>query len=266
MPELPSFSLDGLNAVVCGSTQGIGRACAEAFADAGASITLVGRNEQALGMVKDGLAKSQSQCHGYLVADFSVHESLRTIIGDWVAEGGRAHILVNNTGGPPAGAGIDGEAEAFAMAFEQHIMCNQVLAQALVPGMREFGYGRIINIISTSVIAPIKGLGISNTIRGSVANWGRTLACELAQFGITVNNLLPGFTDTARLESLLKGKASRMGSTLEEVRDTAFASIPAGRFATPQETAAVATFLASPAAAYVNGVNLPVDGGRTAGQ
>jgi 3-oxoacyl-[acyl-carrier protein] reductase len=146
------------------------------------------------------------------------------------------------------------------------VLGNQLLAQLLVPGMKERSYGRIINIISTSVIRPISGLGVSNTTRGAVANWGRTLAGELAPFGITVNNVLPGFTDTARLKSLLSKKAEKAGAPPDQFAKDVAASIPPQRFARPEEIANVVAFLASPAASYVNGVNLPVDGGRLAVQ
>jgi 3-oxoacyl-[acyl-carrier protein] reductase len=173
---------------------------------------------------------------------------------------------VNNTGGPPAGLGIDARPEEYVAALAMHVASFQAMAQACVPGMRTAGYGRIINITSTSVVTPIKGLGVSNVVRAAIGNWTRTLASELGRFGITVNNILPGFTKTARLEALFKGKATRAGSTVDEVERDAIATIPAARLAGPEEIAAVALFLASPAASYVNGVNLPVDGGRLAAQ
>ena len=180
------------------------------------------------------------------------------------AERGPVHILINNTGGPAAGQASAAEPSAFTEAFGMHLAAGQAMVRGFVPSMKEAGYGRIINVISTSVITPIPGLGVSNTIRGAVANWGRTLAVELGPFGITVNNLLPGFTGTDRLASLFEGKAKRMGCTAEEIRDQAIRSIPAARIAEPEELAAAALFLASPAGSYVNGVNLPVDGGRVA--
>ena len=152
------------------------------------------------------------------------------------------------------------------LSEESDSLCNQLLVQTVVPGMKTLGYGRIVNIISTSVIAPIRGLGVSNTTRGSVANWGRTLAGELGGSGITVNNILPGFTDTARLGGLIRKKADRQGVTTDQVIADIKSAIPIGRFAEPAEIGAVAAFLASPEAGYVNGVNLPVDGGRTAWQ
>lgn len=253
---------------MCGSTQGIGKACAMELARLGASVTLVARNEEALAIAQRELPApgGAAQKHRHLVADFTDWQALREKVAAHTAAHGPVHILINNTGGPPAGPAFEARPEEYLRGFQMHILCNQVLVQAAAPGMREAGYGRIINIISTSVIQPIRGLGVSNTIRGAVGNWARTLAAELAPFGITVNNILPGFTDTARLQSLFRGRAERSGTSIEEVREQALATIPARRLGRPEEIAAVAGFLATPAAAYVNGVNLPVDGGRLAVQ
>jgi 3-oxoacyl-[acyl-carrier protein] reductase len=201
-----------------------------------------------------------------LAADFADPPGVQAKVAAHVTAFGPIHILVNNTGGPPHGAIVDATPEQFLQAISNHIICNQLLVQALLDGMKASGYGRIINIISTSVIAPIKGLGVSNTTRGAVANWGRTLAGELAPFGITVNNILPGYTATARLQSLFQAKAEKAGTTPDAIQRQVIESIPMGRLATPSEIAAVVGFLASPAASYVTGVNLPVDGGRTAVQ
>src|SRR5690606_21232029 len=201
------------------------------------------------------------QRHGFEVADFSDPAQVRAA-AERIARAGAAHILVNNTGGPPGGPIESAAPEAFEQAFRMHLLNNQILTQALLPGMKEAAYGRIINIISTSVKAPIPGLGVSNTIRAAVASWAKTLAGEVAHFGITVNNVLPGYTDTARLASLFEARAKRGGSTPDEERERTRASIPAGRLAAPEEIAAAVAFLATPAAAYINGINLPVDGGR----
>ena len=258
--------LEGRSAFVCGSTQGIGRACAETLAKLGAGVTLCARNETALAMVRDGLSTAHGQTHHMVTADFSDWQGVRDRAYRHVETHGPVHILVNNTGGPPAGPAIEAHPEEFLAGFTQHLLCNQALVQAVVMGMREAEYGRIINVISTSVITPIRGLGVSNTIRGAVGNWARTLAAELGPFGITVNNILPGFTATARLKSLFRGRAEREQSTPEEVERHVTAQIPARRLGTAEEIANVAGFLASPLASYVNGVNLPVDGGRIAAQ
>lgn len=256
------LDLRGRRAVVCGSTRGIGKAIAIELALLGANVTLVARNEPALGAVRRELHATEGQAHEYLVADFNFPEKLRTIINEYVAVK-EVHILVNNTGGPPGGPAIEARTDEFVSAFSAHLLCNQVLTQAVVPGMRKAQFGRIINVISTSVKAPIRGLGVSNTIRGAVANWSKTLSAELAPFGITVNNILPGATLTDRLIELNKVKAEKNNQSVEEVTDAMIREIPAGRLALPSEVAAAAAFLATPAAGYINGINIPVDGGRT---
>lgn len=258
--------LSGKRAVVCGSTQGIGRACAEELAGRGAEVILVARNEAALRVVAGGLATPHGGEHSFVRADFTDPEAVRRRVSAHLAEVGPAHILVNNTGGPPAAPLVEAEPEDFRRAITAHVASGQVLVQTLLPGMREAGYGRVINIISTSVIAPIPGLGVSNTTRAAVANWARTLAHELGPLGITVNNVLPGFTATKRLEELAEKVAAERDLPLELLEAEWQGGIPLRRFADPSEIAAVVGFLASPAASYVSGVNLPVDGGRTAAQ
>lgn len=257
------LNLKGKSALVCGSTQGIGKAIAEELANLGCSVTLCARNESKLEEVKGSLFQGSGQKHQVLVADFAKPNELKSTIDSHLADGNAYHILINNTGGPPGGQAIDADLEAFRIAFNQHLICNQILAQACVPGMKEAGFGRIINVISTSVKMPIQGLGVSNTIRGAVANWSKTLANELGQFGITVNNVLPGATSTQRLSSIIENKATKTGKTVEEVEMEMKSEIPARRFAGVDEVAAAAAFLASPAAGYINGINVPVDGGRT---
>lgn len=256
------LSLKGKNALVCGSTQGIGLAIAEELALLGANCILLARNEARLKELVAVLPRPEGQVHGYAVADFSVVSEVKQVVGKIAGEK-VIHILINNTGGPKAGPIIDAEAGAFEAAFRQHIVVNHLLVQALAPGMKKDRYGRIINIISTSVKIPLNNLGVSNTIRGAVASWAKTMANELAADGITVNNVLPGFTSTARLESLIGYNAAQRGWTEEEQARAMAAEVPARRFGTPNEIAAVAAFLASPAAAYVNGTSIPVDGGRT---
>jgi 3-oxoacyl-[acyl-carrier protein] reductase len=256
------LNLEGKRAVVCGSTQGIGKASAIELALLGASVTLIARNETKLAAVIGELKTSAKQQHGYLIADFDFPGAVEKVIKHF-ATTQSAHILVNNTGGPPAGLAIEASVGEYLKAFESHLICNQILAQALVPGMKEQKYGRIINIISTSVKTPVQGLGVSNTIRGAVANWSKTLSVELAPFGITVNNVLPGASMTQRIESLLQEKSKKTGKSLEELKKKMIGEIPAGRISEPHEVAAAVAFLASPAAGYINGINIPVDGGRT---
>jgi 3-oxoacyl-[acyl-carrier protein] reductase len=256
------LNLNGKRALVCGSTQGIGKASAVELAMLGATVTVVARNEEKLKAVCRELPASKAQQHDYIVADFNFPEQLRQKIGAY-AQKNVIHILVNNTGGPPAGPAIDARAEEFLSAFSAHLICNHILVQALVEGMKKEKYGRIINVISTSVKMPIRGLGVSNTVRAAVANWSKTLSLELASFGITVNNVLPGASMTGRLESIIEGRSGKTGKSTEEIKQEMIAEIPAGRISTPEEIAAAVAFLATPAAGYINGVNIPVDGGRT---
>jgi len=256
------LKLDGKNAVVCGSTQGIGKAAAIELALLGADITLIARDEKKLKAVAKDLPTPLGQKHDYLVADFNNPDQLQAGLEKHFSKE-PVHILINNTGGPAPGNAFDAKSDEYIKAFTNHVLCNQVLVQALVPGMKKSQYGRIINIISTSVKVPLRGLGVSNTIRGAVANWAKTLSLELAPFGITVNNVLPGTAMTSRLESLMKNRAKKGGKSVEEVRKDMIAEVPAGRIADPSEVAAAIAFLASPAAGYINGINLPVDGGRT---
>jgi 3-oxoacyl-[acyl-carrier protein] reductase len=256
-----NLGLTGKRAVVCGSTQGIGKAIAIELAHSGCAVTLVARNEEKLLSVKAEL--NNPELHSILVADFSWPEQLRQTIVDYVQKVSVNHILVNNTGGPAAGPAIEAETDHFEQAFRQHLVNNQNLVKLLTPGMKEAGFGRIINIISTSVKEPIPNLGVSNTIRGAVASWAKTLAAELGPFGITVNNVLPGFTKTGRLDALIAGNARKQQISEEEVQEKMISQVPARRFAEAAEIAAAVAFLASTAAAYINGINLPVDGGKT---
>ncbi len=257
------IDLSGKRALVCGSTQGMGRACAFEMARLGASVTLVARNHDSLCETCEELDRSAGQDHTTICQDFDDPQALGEKVRAHVEETGPIHILLNNTGGPAGGPILNATPEAFAKAFSQHLVCNQLLTQAVVPGMKAETFGRIINIISTSVKVPIPGLGVSNTTRGAVASWAKTLAGELGPFGITVNNLLPGFIDTARIYDVIKARAKQTGKDPDNVQATFIAQIPAGRFGNPKEVANVVCFLASPAASYVNGINLPVDGGRT---
>ncbi|HBH23545.1 MAG TPA: short-chain dehydrogenase [Cytophagales bacterium] len=255
--------LDHKNAVVCGSTQGIGKAIAIELAGLGANVFLLARNEASLKKTLNELPKESDQKHGYAIADFNHPEEVNQAIGQLLEDAGDIHILVNNSGGPPPGLASEATSEDFELAFRRHLVNNQQLVQAFVPGMKKAAYGRIINVISTSVKAPIPNLGVSNTIRGAVASWAKTISNELGGFGITVNNILPGLTHTARLESLIEQNAQNSGVSIEEMAKKMKSEIPAGRFADPEETAALAGFLAGPSAAYINGTSIRVDGGKT---
>ena len=257
------INLKGKRAIVCGSTQGIGKAAAQELASLGASVTLVARNQASLEKVKGELDTSAGQSHETLAVDFSMAADVKEKVGAYVKQAGPIHILVNNTGGPKGGAVLDAEQQEFVNAFSQHLLCNHILAQVVIPGMKTEHYGRIVNIISTSVKQPIPGLGVSNTVRAAVASWAKTLAGEVAPFGITVNNVLPGMTRTGRLDYVIRARSERSGKTVEAVTQEMMAEIPAGRFGEPHELGAVIAFLCSPAASYVNGISIRVDGGRT---
>jgi 3-oxoacyl-[acyl-carrier protein] reductase len=258
------ISLKGKRALVCGGTQGIGKAIALELAAFGAEVLLMARNEEKLKSIVKELKADDGQKHGYIVADFSAPEKVsrevQHYLGKFKLPG--VQILVNNAGGPAPGNILEAEPAQFKGAFDTHLINNHLLVQLLVPYMKEQKYGRIINIISTSVKEPIPGLGVSNTTRAAVAGWAKTLSSEVAGFGITVNNILPGYTKTERLNSLMEKKALAGNKTMKEVEAELLKDIPAGRFGEPEEQAALAVFLASPLAAYITGVNIQVDGGR----
>lgn len=253
----------GKNALVSGSTQGIGFEVALKLAKMGANVTLLARNEDKLREAQKALDTSFGQKHEYIVADFSIPESLKSVIGQAISQGSTFDILVNNTGGPKGGPIIKADIQEFIDAFNQHLICNHILAQAVVPNMEEKRWGRIINIISTSVKQPLPNLGVSNTIRGAVGNWSKTLANELGQFNITVNNVLPGATNTGRLKFIAESKSTTTGMTVDSIFEEMAEESPMHRIAEPWEIAAAVAFLASHEAGYINGINIPVDGGRT---
>lgn len=258
-----NLDLKNKKAIVCGSTQGIGKAIAIELANMGASVTLVARNEESLKKVKAELNSSVGQTHSYLCVDFTEPEKLKSLLEAFMSRNTPIHILINNTGGPPGGPINSAKVEEFISAFNNHLICNHILVQACMEGMKNAGYGRIINVISTSVKQPLPNLGVSNTIRAAVANWSKTLANELGKFNITVNNVLPGATSTQRLENIINTKATKNGLEIGVVKAEMLHEIPMGRFADASEIAAAVAFLASPSASYINGINLPVDGGRT---
>jgi 3-oxoacyl-[acyl-carrier protein] reductase len=257
-----NLSLTGKTALVCGSTMGIGKASAVELAMLGASCVLLARDEKKLAETARELDTTMNQRHQFLVADFQHPHEVKEK-AEAFAKTKTIHILVNNTGGPNSGAIVNADIEEFRIAFNNHLICNHILMQAVIEGMKKEKYGRIINIISTSVKIPLKNLGVSNTIRAAVANWSKTLANEVAAFGITVNNVLPGATNTQRLQSLIQNKSSTSGESIEALEKEMMREIPMQRFADPSEIAAAVAFLASPAASYITGINVPVDGGRT---
>jgi 3-oxoacyl-[acyl-carrier protein] reductase len=261
--RIMDISLEGKTAIVAGSTQGIGKAAALGMAKLGGRVILLARNRHKLESVLTELDEINRAGHDMIIADFSDPNNLQSAVKEWLSREASVHILVNNTGGPKGGPAIDAELQAFRSAFEMHLICNQILVQLVVPEMKKARYGRIVNVISTSVKQPLPNLGVSNTIRGAVANWSKTLANELGEFGITVNNVLPGATDTARLAAIARTKAEKTGKSEEEIMQQMAEASPMKRVAKPEEVAHAICFLASPAASYINGINLPVDGGRT---
>lgn len=251
------------NALVSGSTQGIGFEVAKQLAFAGCNVIMIARNEEKLKSCLNELDVKSGQKHAYLVADFSDPGQLSHVISEYIAKGNTIDILVNNTGGPKGGPILNADISEFTAAFNQHLICNHLLVQAVVPGMKANKWGRIINIISTSVKQPLPNLGVSNTIRGAVGNWSKTLANELGQFNITVNNVLPGATNTGRLKFIAETKANNTGISVDAIFDEMAEESPMGRIAEPAEIANAVVFLASDNASYINGINIPVDGGRT---
>jgi len=257
-----NLDLKGKYALVCGASQGLGLASAKELALLGATITLVSRSPEKLTEAVRQLDNSAGQQHTFITVDLSDPAAAKTAVEERLQHA-PITILVNNAGGPPPGPMIDTDPQELLKAFTTHLITSHVLAQLLTPGMKQVGFGRIINIVSTAVKQPINGLGISNTVRAAVANWAKTLANELGEFGITVNNVLPGFTNTDRLGYLFGKQAADQGVDKETILNRTVASIPAKRLGEPHEFGAAVAFLCSPAAAYINGINLPVDGGRT---
>jgi 3-oxoacyl-[acyl-carrier protein] reductase len=257
------LDLTGKHALVCGASQGIGRAAAIELAQLGADVSVLARSRDTLDELAAALARTHAQQHHDAVAvDMLDTGALQAAVVDLAATH-PVQILVNNTGGPPGGPAHSADPAAYLAAFRQHLVGGQTLVQALLPGMRDAGYGRIVNVISTSVKEPIANLGVSNTVRAAVAGWAKTLAGELAADGITVNNVLPGYTRTGRLDSLIAAKAEASGRPTDEVARGMLAGVPAARFGEPADIAAVIAFLCTPAAGYVNGTSIAVDGGRT---
>ena len=251
------------HALVCGASEGIGRASAMALAAMGASVTALSRRQDRLDeLVADLAIVSPGQSHQSLAADVTDADVLAMRVRA-LADSSPVHILVNNTAGPAGGTAHGADPSAYLAVFQQHLIANQILLQSVLPGMRSAAFGRIVNIISTSVKEPIANLGVSNTVRGAVASWAKTLASELGGFGITVNNVLPGYTRTQRLDQILAERSASTGKSTDDIASAMLATVPAGRFAQPEEIAAAVAFLCSPEAGYINGINLPVDGGRT---
>ncbi len=254
-------SLKNKTALVCGGSDGLGYGAAQQFATAGAELVIVGRSEKKLQEKKAILDNINGKNNRLLILDFDHLDTVQATISELVDKVS-IHILVNNCGGPPPGKLVDADSNALLKAFNQHIIASHIISSLVIPGMKESGYGRIINIISTSVRQPIPGLGVSNTIRGAMASWSKTLSHELASTGITVNNILPGTTKTSRLDNIINARQKRFNISLEEATEQMLNEIPLGRFAEVVEISKAILFLASPDASYITGTNLQVDGGK----
>lgn len=256
-----NLNLLGKNAFVGGSSKGIGWASAVELALMGANVTIVSRSEEALQQKVALLSNNGHQNHDFLALDYQnlidVESKISTLKKKY-------HILINNTGGPSGGNIIEESPEKFELVFRQHVIMNQILTQAFVPFMQSEGFGRIVNIISVSVKQPIIGLGVSNTIRWAVASWAKTLSKEITGNGITVNNVLPGYTLTDRLIEVNKMRAESLKISVNDLEKQLLVNVPSGKFATAEEVAAAVAFLCSPSAGAINGVNIPVDGGLSA--
>jgi 3-oxoacyl-[acyl-carrier protein] reductase len=257
------LNLINKTALVCGASQGLGLASAKELALLGATVILVSRNEEKLKRVVTELDTTKGQKHSYISIDLSEPDEVKAKVQALLDKGIIIHVLINNAGGPPAGPMINTSTAEIEKAFRTHVISSHLLTQLVVPGMKAAHFGRIINIVSTSIKQPINGLGISNTVRASVANWAKTLANEISSHGITINNVLPGFTNTDRLDYLFNKQAEDQGIDKKTIVEKTIASIPVQRLGEPAEFGAAVAFLCSPAAAYINGINLPVDGGRT---
>lgn len=253
------ISLQNKVALVCGASKGIGRETALAFAKAGARVIALSRSEDALQKL---ISELPGDGHSYIAQDISDIETLKENLKEKLQHYENIHVLVCNSGGPKGGPLMAADSEEFIKGMQGHLVANHTMIKMLVPGMEKEGYGRVINVISTSVKIPIPNLGVSNTVRGAVASFSKTLANELGPKNITVNNVLPGFTATERLDSLKEAAGKRLGKTVSEVEEMWKGQVPLRRFANPEETAAAVLFLSSPLAGYINGVSLPVDGGR----
>lgn len=257
-----NLDLKNKTAVVCGATQGIGFGIAQELAKEGVSLILIARNKKKLEGCVNALVNPEK--HTFVCVDFTNPKKFQSILFKYFQKNKPAvHILINNTGGPKSGPIKNAELSEFTNAFNMHVLCNQILTTLVVPSMKKLNYGRIINIISTSVKIPIAGLGVSNTIRGAVANWAKTMANELGGFKITVNNILPGYTNTGRLNSLFEKMSTSQKKPIKEIKENIINNVPLKRLGEVNDIAHLVTFLASERASYISGVNIPVDGGRT---
>ncbi len=255
-----SEALAGKRALICGASGGIGAATARMMAKAGASVVVAARSVDKLDALVQELASLGPGPHAAMALDLEDLSAVGAAVEELLSDG-PVHVLVNNAGGPPGGALIDAEVDEFIAPFQRHLHASHTLVKGLLPGMEAAGYGRILQIISTSVKEPIPNIGVSNTLRGAMASWAKTLSRELPPC-VTINNVLPGFTATDRLSSLANSIQARTGKSAEDVHRGWMDQVPIDRLIDPLETAASLTYLALPAAGAIRGVSLAVDGGR----
>lgn len=256
-----NLNLKGKTALVCGASRGLGYGAAIELAKLGAEVILLARSQKRLQENVKRLNRINKKKNSYIVADLRNAIAVRDSIKEYLAKK-PIHILINNAGGPPVGNIVKANATALSDAFNLHVLASHTITQAVLPSMKKAKYGRVINIVSTSVRQPISNLGVSNTIRGAMASWAKTLSGELAKSGVTVNNILPGTTKTERIDELLAGEVTKQKISKREAKAQMIAQIPMGRFAEVEEIASVIAFLASPAASYITGTSIPVDGGK----
>ncbi|HLD17240.1 MAG TPA: SDR family oxidoreductase [Coxiellaceae bacterium] len=257
-----NIDLTGKRALVCGGSQGIGKGAALSLAECGAHITVLARDPHKLEAVVKELNHLSPRNHQAIAVDLLDAVALEQAI-KIALKHASFDILVLNTGGPPPGPISQASPDAFEKAFKMHILASQQLTQWVLPGMKAQQYGRIIGVTSGSVRTPYPELGVSNTMRWALTAWAKTLSYEVGPFGITVNMVMPGNIDTPRLHSLLEYKAELKQMTVEALRKTSEAQIPAQHIGSIQEIGDVIAFLATPAAAYINGASIPVDGGKS---
>ena len=246
-----SNALKGKHAIVCGASKGIGAATAKMLAKAGANVTAVSRNPHDLVAELEG--------NGHIGISLDLED--KVAIDNFISTIEECHILINNAAGPPGGPLLDNEVEDFDAPFRRHLHASHTLVRGLVPKMEAAGMGRIVNIISTSVREPIPNIGLSNTLRGAMASWAKSLSRELPTC-ITINNVLPGFTDTDRLDSLASSINAKTGKSIDEIHAGWKSQVPIERLIDPLETGAAIAYLCMPISGGIRGVSLAVDGGR----
>lgn len=255
------LGLRGKVALVTAASRGLGRATAEALASEGASLVICARGDAALEEARNAIAERTSAEVDMVVADVSTAEGIAAVWQRTQQRFGRVDVLVTNAGGPPSGLFESHDWNVWQRAVELTLRSAVELARLVLPGMKQRRWGRILNITSIAVKQPVDGLILSNSIRAAVTGFARTLANEVAPYGVTVNNLMPGFTRTDRVEQLNADTAAREGITVADVAHRIEAQIPMRRLGEPNEFAALAAFLASDQAAYITGQSIAVDGG-----